>query len=49
MAHAHDTRYGTLKTAIKSVMFMGTPHRGMCNFNRGISATRDTVEVNKVI
>lgn len=28
MAHAHETRYGTLKTAIKSVMFMGTPHRG---------------------
>lgn len=28
MAHANDARYGPLAAAIKSVMFMGTPHRG---------------------
>ena len=28
MAHAHSSRYHSLVAAIKSVIFMGTPHRG---------------------
>ena len=28
MAHAHSSRYHSLIPAIKSVIFMGTPHRG---------------------
>ena len=28
MAHAHSSRYNSLVAAIKSVIFMGTPHRG---------------------
>ena len=28
MAHAHSLRYNSLVSAIKSVIFMGTPHRG---------------------
>lgn len=36
MAHAQESRYGALKTAIKSVIFMGTPHRGadIANWSR---------------
>ena len=33
MAHAHSLRYNSLITAIKSVIFMGTPHRGSDSVN----------------